>query len=168
MPIAIAIAIASAIVIAACDSSKPLREWTPDDHGQPQRPDMERVPSATESEPESIDPALRAARALFNAACATCHGREGGGGGPNLPPGVAVPNFGDRAWQSARSDEELAKVIREGRNTMPAFGEQLRAEGVDALVAYVRSLGAAAQPTPAAADSEGGDDPGAIEAEQER
>lgn len=141
-----------AIALVACDPPAPRREWTPDDHGQPQRVDPERVPSGAERAEDEEDPAVRAARALWNAVCAGCHGREGRGDGPSRPPGATLADFADPAWQSARSDVEIAAVIREGRNMMPAFGEQLRGEGIEVLVAYVRSLGTkeASAPAPTA------------------
>lgn len=62
-----------------------------------------------------------------------------------------VPNFTDPAWQASRTDEQLAQGIVQGRGMMPAFGTQIAAEGIVALVRHVRSLGPhAAAPTEAA------------------
>ena len=149
-------AIGIAIVFSACNTSEPLREWTPDDHGQPRRDDTEVIPPGAEPETEGDeeDPSLRAARALFNSMCAGCHGRDGRGRGPELPPGAQAADFTDAAFQSARSDADLAKSIREGRNMMPAFAQQLRSEGVDVLVAYVRLLGGGAPGADGAEDAQ--------------
>lgn len=88
---------------------------------------------------QPADPA-RAAQALWKVACAGCHGLDGRGGGPSLPPGASVPNFTDAAWQSSRTDAAITDVIRDGRNLMPPFGEQVTADGINALLAHIRSL----------------------------
>ena len=76
----------------------------------------------------------RAAEALFNVSCASCHGRDGRGQGERRPPGAAVPDFTQAAFQAQRSDAQLGEVIRTGRGLMPAFGKQniLTAEQIDA------------------------------------
>jgi len=125
----------------------PLREWRPEDHGHAQpRPGEEgRAAPAEDAAPLSPEEAeARATLALWNVTCATCHARDGRGGGPGLPPGAKVPDLTDPTLASARSDEQLAAVIRDGKGMMPAFGPQLREEGVKAMVAHVRKL--AAQP----------------------
>lgn len=118
-----------------------LRQWRPEDHGQPAEVDPARVPS--EAQPaqaaQPADPA-RAAQALWKVACAGCHGADGRGAGASLPPGASVPNFADAAWQADRSDTAIADVIRGGRNLMPAFGAQITDDGIAALVAHIRSL----------------------------
>jgi mono/diheme cytochrome c family protein len=91
----------------------------------------------------------RATLALWNVTCATCHARDGKGGGPGLPPGAKVPDLTDSAFESTRKDDELAASIRDGKGMMPGFGQQLGAEGVAAMVAHVRKLSApAAAPAP--------------------
>lgn len=65
-----------------------------------------------------------------------------------------MADFADPAWQDSRSDQEIARVVREGRNMMPAFGRELRDDGIDVLVAVVRSLRAAGrEPSAPSADS---------------
>ena len=71
------------------------------------------------------------AKAIFSQKCAGCHGATGGGGmGPAL------------GSVEAKGDEHIKKLIVEGSPTkgMPAFGPQLNAEEIDALVAYVKTL----------------------------
>ena len=84
------------------------------------------------------DPEARAARALWNAVCASCHGRDGSGQGEKRPPGTQIPDFTSDEWQASRSDEALGLVIREGRGMMPPFGKQINPQGVAALVRHVR------------------------------
>jgi mono/diheme cytochrome c family protein len=74
--------------------------------------------------------------------CASCHGESGRGDGTSRPPGAQPPDLTLAAYRGTRSDAELHKIIKEGRNMMPAFGEQLTDLGIDALVAHVRTLSA--------------------------
>lgn len=130
------------VVAASACSEAPaageLRQWRPEDHGQPAEIDPARVPSEAPAA-QPADPA-RAAQALWKVACAGCHGADGRGAGPSLPPGASVPNFANAAWQAERSDTAIADVIRGGRNLMPAFGAQITDDGIAALVTHIRSL----------------------------
>lgn len=125
---------------AACESKPDLREWTPDDHGHP--PDPASAPTAPAEAP-SPQTIARAAAALYRVSCAPCHGAEGRGDGPNKPPGASLASFADPAWQKARTDEELAAAIRAGKGLMPAFGDRIIPDGITALVAHLRTFGAA-------------------------
>lgn len=71
---------------------------------------------------------------LYQRNCAACHGSDGHGG-VGVP--LALPDF-----QYQVSDRYLASTIRHGRpgRVMPAF-DRLSDEEVQAIVAYVRSLG---------------------------
>lgn len=131
--------------LTACGEPAPTREWKPSDHGQPERVD-DREQGSGEPEGASEDTVARAARALWNASCASCHGRDGRGLGEGRPPGATIPDFTTEAFQSGRSDAQLAEVIRNGRNLMPAFGKQVNDHGVQALVQHVRAFGAGAKP----------------------
>ena len=79
---------------------------------------------------------------LFLQQCAACHGASGGGDGAysaaltRLPP--ELDSFG---WQAARSDAQLAEVIRAGvpGTAMPPSRGLTPAE-VGGMVAYVRTL----------------------------
>ncbi|MEE8111021.1 MAG: cytochrome c [bacterium] len=67
--------------------------------------------------------------------CLTCHGTEGAGNGSRasfLPGGVA------NLRRSSLSEEELRRVISEGRRLMPAFGPALKEEEIRGVVAFVR------------------------------
>lgn len=71
------------------------------------------------------------AKAIFSQKCAGCHGANGGGA-----VGPALSNV------DARGDAHIADYIVNGspNKVMPAFGQQLKAEEVDALVTYVKTL----------------------------
>jgi mono/diheme cytochrome c family protein len=121
-------------------------EWTAADHAQPDRgaatTNQQRAPRA-----ERTNDPLAAAAALWNVTCASCHGRTGAGDGP-AAPGPMV-SFASTEWQNGRSDVEIAQVIVDGRNMMPAFGDTIAPAGIEALVALIRRFGGATGPAPA-------------------
>lgn len=83
--------------------------------------------------------AARDGRALFESACARCHGAEGTGGLPVSDGGPSPRNFRDRAFQASRSDDELKRTVVEGKGAaMPAFGRTFDEAQLAALVAHVR------------------------------
>jgi mono/diheme cytochrome c family protein len=84
-------------------------------------------------------PAARdAALSEFANTCSRCHNADGSG-----YANLGIPNFTDPAWQAAHPDAERALAIRNGvAGKMPPFGAILTADEVEALVAYVRGLGA--------------------------
>ncbi|GAB4209535.1 MAG: hypothetical protein OHK0013_29060 [Sandaracinaceae bacterium] len=133
--------------LAACagePSTAGLREWQPSDHQLPAG-----YREAEQAEAPPADPGA----ALYGTFCAQCHGPRGLGNGPGRPPMARMPSFADAAFQSARTDEQLADAIANGRGGfMPAFRDRVSPAGVAALVRTVRGFGPAppAAPTPAA------------------
>jgi mono/diheme cytochrome c family protein len=124
------------LLVVACNGhAEPLREWRPEDHGQPAQDDPSRTAGPVEPEQGGVD---RAADALYNVSCAGCHGRDGHGQGAGRPPGAQLPDFASPEFQSQRSDAQLLQVIREGRGLMPPFGKQVNEQGQAALVARIR------------------------------
>ena len=73
---------------------------------------------------------------IFGVHCAVCHG--GDGSGSDRAPGL----LNSRRLRS-QSEAEIASVIRNGRNNMPAFGA-LSPEQLSSLARYTHSLNAAA------------------------
>jgi cytochrome c6 len=71
--------------------------------------------------------------------CASCHGPDGSA---NVPAGKALKarDFHSPDVQS-QSDADLAAVISNGKNKMPAYAKQLKPADIAALVAYSRALG---------------------------
>jgi mono/diheme cytochrome c family protein len=71
--------------------------------------------------------------------CDSCHGADGSAG---TPAGKAL---GARDFHSpevqGQSDAELTAEIASGKNKMPAYGKQLKAQEIADLVAYTRALG---------------------------
>ena len=67
---------------------------------------------------------------IYEANCARCHG-------PNGEGGVGMP-LGDGAVADALTLDAQIEVITEGRNSMPAWGDQLSAEEIEAVAVYER------------------------------
>ena len=132
-------AVLGALLLAGCGEERELREWTPEDHGQP--PQSEMDPTRIPGQRSTGTPAERAAAALWVMQCASCHGRVGRGDGPEQPPGAQMEDFTRAEFQASRTDEELAAVIVTGRGLMPEFGDQLPEQAVRALVGHIRRLG---------------------------
>lgn len=78
------------------------------------------------------------AKTFYAEKCALCHADDGKGNAQMKLKDM--PNFTNAAWQKKETDEEFAKMIKEGKKPMPAFGDKLTDEQVKALVAYVRAF----------------------------
>ena len=79
--------------------------------------------------------------------CAQCHGVQGNGKGVNIRDMSVQPrDHTDAKAMAARSDQDLAKVIKEGGIAinksvlMPPWGDVFSDEEVDDLVRYLRKL----------------------------
>lgn len=125
-----------ASLLSACAEESEPREWQPEDH---QEPSGQVDPSQAAPLEEGVGVA-RAASALWLQSCASCHGVEGRGDGRATPPGMVVGDLTTAELQESRSDDEMARVIRDGQGAMPGFGSQINDRGVDALVAHIRTL----------------------------
>lgn len=88
-------------------------------------------------------PAQPDGAALYGQNCGACHGKAGKGDGAAAAALNPKPtNLADTTFQAARTDAQLTEAIANGKGTMPGFGAGLGNDGVKALVAYVRLLGA--------------------------
>lgn len=130
------LALSLGAALACGKGASELREWRPDDH----QPPPAVAPEGQGAAEESGDSTARAAAALFSMRCASCHGERGRGDGTARPPGVQLPDFSDRGFQDAHSDDQLRDVIAKGRGMMPAFGGEITEKGIAALIAHVRAL----------------------------
>jgi hypothetical protein len=77
---------------------------------------------------------------IYRRYCLRCHGAEGDGisKGQKTPQ---IPDFTSSTWEVRRSDVQLATSITEGKGRfMPAFGDRLHPEEIQALVRYVRGF----------------------------
>jgi cytochrome c5 len=79
-------------------------------------------------------------KAVYEKLCVSCHGADGKGN-----PAMTKA-FGEKALNIAgketakKSDDELLKVITQGRGKMPASGKSLSKQEQKQLVEHVRSL----------------------------
>ena len=136
------VVVALGVSFAACESKPALREWQVSDHQPPPT-----VTPAGQGEgsnaPQEGDSTARAAAALWEMRCASCHGTGGRGDGPGKPPAAQLPDMTAPAYRSAHTDAELHAIIKQGRGLMPPFAAQLTDVGIDALIAHVRTLSGA-------------------------
>jgi mono/diheme cytochrome c family protein len=91
-------------------------------------------------------PSLRAAdaRALWDANCAQCHGKDGHAD-TKMGKTLKAKDLTDPKVQSEFTDAKATQSIKEGvkengKTTMKAFAGKLTDDEVSALVAYVRTL----------------------------
>jgi mono/diheme cytochrome c family protein len=79
-----------------------------------------------------------AARAIFAAECARCHGVKGEGGTPTvLGKKIKVPSL-SKGHALSHTDEQLVKIVSEGEEAMPAFKDKLKPEEITTLVRMIR------------------------------
>lgn len=77
-----------------------------------------------------------AGQAHFQQLCAACHGADGRG-----QPMLGAPDLTNDIWLYGGSREQIADVLRNGRNgVMPPFADRLGEDRIHILNAYVRSL----------------------------
>ena len=82
---------------------------------------------------DSVPVEVREGADIYRARCASCHG-SAGEGGPIGPP-VDSPDMWDEL-----GEEGVRAVIVDGAEGMPAYGDVLTDDEVDAVVAYLRAL----------------------------
>ena len=76
---------------------------------------------------------------LYKANCAVCQAADGSG---NTSSGKALKAKDLRSDEvQKKSDAELAEITTKGQGKMPAFGQKLKPEQIQALVSYIRQLG---------------------------
>lgn len=82
------------------------------------------------------------AEKFYAAKCAMCHAKDGKGNEKMvkmLKTTAADLNLIDEGTL-AKKDADLAKLILDGKNKMPAYKDKLKGVTVDELVAYFRGL----------------------------
>lgn len=80
-------------------------------------------------------------RALYLKHCRTCHGTSGIPSKQALRETPKIAKF-DQAFFEARSDDSLRVVIAKGAGKdMKSFRDKMTAQEIDAVVAYMRTLG---------------------------
>ncbi len=76
--------------------------------------------------------------ALFKTKCAACHGADGKGE-TGIGKADKIRDLGSADVQK-QTDDELAGIIGNGKNKMPAYGKSLKADQIKDLVAFIRTL----------------------------
>jgi len=91
--------------------------------------------------------AAESGRALYHAACASCHGTDGAGALASTVGFVeALPDFTDCSFATREPDADWAAVVHAGgpvrafSRMMPAFGDALSEEEILRVVKYVRGF----------------------------
>lgn len=87
-------------------------------------------------------PDLEQGRTIYERHCMECHGAEGRGDGRHATSLSPRPGNLVSAQTSAKADEDLLKIIANGRprTAMAAWNERLSREEQEAVLAYIRSL----------------------------
>jgi high-affinity iron transporter len=82
-------------------------------------------------------------KVVYEKLCVTCHGAQGKGDGPAGLMMTPRPADFTNPKIKGKPDSELLKSIQDGRppTTMPGFKEQLSAQQISDVLAYIRSLG---------------------------
>lgn len=86
--------------------------------------------------------AMADGEAIYMAKCKKCHGEQGEGSEKatqKLCKGYAVEDLRIDLIKD-KSDDEVRKIITEGKEKMPAYAEKLTAEEIDEVMAYCRKL----------------------------
>jgi cytochrome c oxidase cbb3-type subunit 3 len=137
---------------AACDQTPPdLREWKPSDHDHTQNPGQDQVEGGADA---GVEPELAAhgltevAMVAWQQNCVRCHGTFGRGDGPQGPM-VRASDLSNARFQASVTEDDIAKIIHDGRGLMPPF--PLPDATLKPLAHLVRLLGQA--PAPVASDS---------------
>jgi mono/diheme cytochrome c family protein len=88
---------------------------------------------------------LEVGRRLFSQNCASCHGDFGEGGPNPTRPGDVIAPISSAEYLRTRDDFTLRSIIAQGQPNFgmspfgSAYGGPLEDEGIDAIVAYMRS-----------------------------
>lgn len=85
---------------------------------------------------------------IFIANCATCHGLDGRGTRTRAEVAfdLPMPNFTDCTFATREADADWSSIIHQGGpvrafpRVMPAFGDALSDDEIDAVIGYLRSL----------------------------
>ena len=84
----------------------------------------------------AVDPASEAAWKKAN--CKMCHGEDGSG---STPAGKTMGAHDLRLPEvQKQTDDELTKIISDGRKKMPPFKNKLSAAEIKAVIGYVRTF----------------------------
>lgn len=119
-------------LLSGCDPGpSDVREWAASDHDQPAS-----APGQVSARPGTDGPDPTLINMAWTRNCAQCHGPVGRGDGPQGAM-MRAPDLTRGEWQDDITDEEMAAIIRKGKNKMPAF--DLPDLVIDGLVQRIRA-----------------------------
>lgn len=83
-----------------------------------------------------------AGKKLYDSKCAACHGTDGKGKPAMAKVFKVDPSLLDMTLPVTlqKKDEDLLKIIADGKNKMPAYAKQLKPADQAAVLQYLRSL----------------------------
>lgn len=131
-PLALVLLVTCGLGTAACQGPSDVREWRPEDHDQPASQPQGQGPRPKAAATDGAD----LVEVAWGRNCAPCHGARGAGDGPQGPM-MRAPDLTRADWQDKATDEEIAQVIRNGRNKMPKF--DLPPAVVEGIVRRIRA-----------------------------
>ncbi|HEY6078330.1 MAG TPA: cytochrome c [Polyangiaceae bacterium] len=131
------------MLLSACacnERPSDLRDWRPSDHDHTDNPGSDQVQVDPSDAGAAAPPGLEDVTIVaWQQNCTPCHGQLGRGDGPRGPM-VKATNLSDPAWQSAATDEQIARTIKLGKGAMPPFN--LPDATIAKLVKLVRMMDA--------------------------
>ncbi|MBN1605658.1 MAG: c-type cytochrome [Polyangiaceae bacterium] len=108
------------------------------------------VPRAEATEPGPVHASRASARsgaAVFESSCATCHGADGRGAAQSqVGFDVTLPDFSDCSFATREPNSDWSAIIHKGGpvrafdEKMPAFGEALSDDEIQAVIEHVRTF----------------------------
>ncbi len=119
--------VAIALVLCACTETAP-----------PANTNTARTAASPAAPAATPDPLARA-QANFTKNCEPCHGPNGEGGPVKVDnKTIKVPSLkADHAIK--HTDDQIAKMITNGEEAMPAFKDKMSAQEISDMVKFVRS-----------------------------
>lgn len=76
--------------------------------------------------------------AIYKQKCAMCHGPDGKGQ-TTMGKSLHLKDLGSEEVQSMKN-EDMNKIISDGKGKMPAFKAKLDQASIDAVIAFIRTL----------------------------
>ncbi len=81
---------------------------------------------------------LELGKKIYAAKCASCHGPDGKGNAKMA--GMLKVTIPDLTGNVRKSDDDLLKLLSDGKKPMPAFGKGLSKAELDAVLHYAKGL----------------------------
>jgi mono/diheme cytochrome c family protein len=131
-----------ALLALGCPQDKPAQPTQPASQVQPAQPATQAAQPAEPAQPAqpvAAAPSVDEGKKLYFTGCANCHGPDGTGA---MMRGM-MPKIGDLTSAETHGrlkDDDIATLIKTGRDKMPPFGSVFNENQIKSIVAYVRTL----------------------------